>query len=124
MYFLVEKYKTCFELMDTRLYDTLGVNFNIVTKNDMFSFDENEIGNGFYSGNFWWSNHIHINNLPPLLIYIKDGKHFSEYWLFTYNETRILNLFHLNETIQLYIDKIPRYLYENKENEYQIFTIN
>ena len=68
-YFLIEKNNLCLELLDK--YKCVGVNH-------YFYFNINKYRN-HYSGNFWWSNSMHIKNLQ-ILQYNKD-RCITEHWL-------------------------------------------
>ena len=70
LYFLVEKYKTCFDKFD--LYDAIGCNYH--TK-----------PTPHFSGNFWWAKSSHINTLD-LIDEETALKYTPELWLLKNND--------------------------------------
>jgi hypothetical protein len=62
-FFLIDKYKECFELL--KVHDTVGVNLH----------DDPVL---HYSGNFWWATSAHIKNLSPCS---RSSYYSPEFWL-------------------------------------------
>jgi len=67
LYFLVDKYPSCYHLLRSEEIDAIGVNYKSMPCH-------------MFSGNFWWSTARHIARLPNL-DYAVTGKYESECWL-------------------------------------------
>jgi len=98
LYFLVEKYKICLDILKT--YDTCGVDLRL---------DPVE----HYSGNFWWSTANHINNLPEFkdMNIILSERHKAEFWICSNGKHN--NLWNCG------INQMERHLHRYLENEYR-----
>ena len=96
MYFLVEKYESCLELLDD--YNCIGCNYQ-------------EKPYPHFSGNFWWSKSSYINTLNKIT---SDDRHDCEWWIL--NKNNDVNKFVLHNTnINHYNQTYPRELYDNKK---------
>jgi len=94
LYFLVEKYKLCTEILD-RGFDTIGCNYLKQYK---------PVIEPHYSGNFWWATTNYLKTLKPLdeNTYTKND---GQYWLFKNNP----NFFIMHTSnINHYFNEYPR----------------
>ncbi len=99
LYFLVNKYETCFKILEK--HDCCGINF----KNKPFV---------HFQGNFWWSNSNHIKKLPnPQSLDISD-RYNAEKWLLSLLRSKYYNLH--NSHIDHYHTYYPSEVYMNGEN--------
>jgi hypothetical protein len=93
LYFLVEKYKTCFDKLD--LYDVIGCNYQLDPS-------------PHFAGNFWWAKSSHINTLELLDETSEEcNKHAPEFWLLKNNDENNNSTIYCSHSS----DKYHRYTY-------------
>jgi hypothetical protein len=97
LYFLVERYKSCYHLLASDEIDCIGNNFLTMTKKH-------------FSGNYWWATSSYLSQLPELLIYGRDMKYEAEWWLLDSMHVRIfiMHSSSIDHAHQIY----PRYCYD------------
>jgi len=97
LYFLVERYKTCYHLLASDEIDCIGNNFLTMKKKH-------------FSGNYWWATSSYLSQLPELLIYGRDMKYEAEWWLLGGMHVRIfiMHSSSIDHAHQIY----PRYCYD------------
>ena len=94
MYFLVEKYENCIELLNT--YDAVGCN-EINGKNNHFS------------GNFWWTTSEYISTLNKVPTSEPVDRHLSEWWILTNPNVKSKCIY--NSDTNHYETRYPRNMY-------------
>jgi hypothetical protein len=92
MYFLVEKYDTCLEMLDT--YSNVGNNYK----------DE---PHPHFSGNFWWTTSNYISTLQAIT---SDIRHDCEWWLLN-DDPNVSKYTMHNDDVDHYLEDYPRSLY-------------
>jgi hypothetical protein len=93
LYFLINKYKDCCELLDQ--YDTVGCNYNLEPHKH-------------YSGNFWWANSNYIETLSKIN---SNVRHDAEWWILSNN---LVNHYSIhNSNINHYNEAYPKEKYIN-----------
>jgi hypothetical protein len=99
LYFLVERYKSCYHLLASDEIDCIGNNFKSVPRK-------------LFSGNFWWSKASYLSQLPEL-IYGKVGKYEAESWILDKSHVYIYvpHYSAINHAINIY----PKFCYEVKK---------
>ena len=99
LYFLVERYQSCYHLLASGEIDCIGNNFKSFPRK-------------LFSGNYWWSKASYLSQLPEL-IYGKDGKYEAESWILDQSHVYIYvpHYSAINHAIKIY----PKYCYEVKE---------
>jgi hypothetical protein len=98
LYFLVEKYKTCFDKLD--LYDVVGCNYQLDPS-------------PHFSGNFWWTKSTHINTLE-LLDEETPSKPEPEFWLLKNNDNSSVYCLHSSGKYNRYTYCYPRERYASE----------
>lgn len=76
LYFLVNKYLTCYHLLASGAFDTVGVNFKTNPRD--------------FRGNFWWATSDYLATVPPLDLHEAD-KYTAEKWMLSGERVRIYN---------------------------------
>ena len=99
LYFLVERYKSCYHLLASDEIDCIGNNFKSVPRK-------------LFSGNFWWSKASYLSQLPEL-IYGTVGKYEAESWILDKSHVYIYvpHYSAINHAINIY----PKFCYEVKK---------
>jgi hypothetical protein len=82
LYFLVERHKSCYHLLQSQQYDAIGVNYHTRYLTNISQsastprvFDEKTTPTHF-EGNFWWTTGAYLTSIPSL------GMHFKSFLLF------------------------------------------
>lgn len=90
LYFLVDKYTCCIDLLNKENYDTVGCNYQSKPHNH-------------YSGNFWWAKSNYIIKLNKIITTIR---HDAEWWILSNNQVKY-NCIH-NSNINHYDNPYPK----------------
>jgi hypothetical protein len=96
MYFLVDKYTNCFDLLQN--YDAIGCNYSL----EPFK---------HFSGNFWWANSNYIKKL--FFLPENCDRHEAEYWILSHDSVNSFDIH--NSSINHYIENYPKDKYIFKE---------
>ena len=89
LYFLVDKYANCFDLL--KKYDAIGCNYGL----EPFK---------HFSGNFWWANSNYIKRLSFLPE--NCDRHEAEMWILSNNQVNSYEIH--NSSINHYIENYPK----------------
>lgn len=108
MYFLVEKYQRCLNLLLSKEFDTIGTNLVI---------NQKMIGNitktfSYFAGNYWWATSSYISQLQKPISSM--SKYDAELWLLSYGHPRVFVIY--NSTIDHYRYVYPRSLYDGSDS--------
>eukprot|EP01034_Spumella_vulgaris_P022996 gene22996-29182_t len=96
LYYLVEQHESCFHLLSSGQFDTIGANyfFNI------------------YPGNFWWATAHYLATLPQMSV-VRSKKYDAESWLFKSSKMRMFAM-HL-ATVDHTHSEYPRVCYAEED---------
>lgn len=99
LYFLLEQRESCLHLLDSKLFDVIGVNYHSHPR--------------ALSGNFWWSTSDYIASQLTLLDFVSSDKYSPERWILTGRKVRLYvpAMSHMTHSHQRY----PTYCYKPSE---------
>lgn len=115
LYFLVEKHEQCSHLLQSNLFDVVGVNFKFLQVNPPVS------NSRFFSGNMWWATAEHISSLR--LLSPNTPKYVTEQWVLSDDaDPRIFSMH--QSPVDHYSTTYPssRYRYSAETEDNELYT--